>query len=40
VDGELRARLGAEGRSRAVGFRPQAEIDGYVRLFDTLVAAS
>ena len=39
-DGELRARLGAEGHSRAVGFRPEAEIDGYVRLFDTLVAAS
>jgi glycosyltransferase involved in cell wall biosynthesis len=40
ADGELRARLGAEGRSRTVGFRPEAEIDGYVRLFDTLVPAS
>jgi len=39
-DGELRARLGAEGHSRAVAFRPEAEIDGYVRLFDTLAAAS
>jgi len=40
VDGELRARLGAAGRLRAVAFRPEAEIDGYVRLFDTLVPAS
>src|SRR6266567_3942529 len=39
-DVELRARLGAEGQSRAAGFRPEAEIDGYVRLFDTLVPAS
>src|SRR3984893_2925678 len=37
---ELRARLGAEGRSRAAGFRPETEIDAYVRLFDTLVPAS
>jgi glycosyltransferase involved in cell wall biosynthesis len=40
ADAELRARLGAEGRSRAAGFRPEIEIDGYVRLFDTLVPAS
>ena len=40
ADAELRARLGAEGRSRAAGFRPETEIDAYVRLFDTLVPAS
>jgi glycosyltransferase involved in cell wall biosynthesis len=38
-DGALRARLGAQGRVRAAAFRPETEIDGYVRLFDTLVHA-
>jgi glycosyltransferase involved in cell wall biosynthesis len=39
-DRELRARLGAAGRTRALVFRPEAEIDDYVRLFDRLAPAS
>ena len=39
-DRELRARLGAAGRARSLVFRPEAEIDDYVRLFDRLAPAS
>jgi glycosyltransferase involved in cell wall biosynthesis len=39
-DRDLRAKLGAAGRDRAARYRPEAEIDGYVRLYNDLTSAS